>query len=529
MSHPVRRATGLAVFLLSGCLLAAGPGVVAAQDPPQVADGILVRFTDDFPVDQARRDLAAAGLEPTDWFAPLQLHRCRLVDSQDIRAAVQGCQAHPAVQFVEPDYLYTAFEVPDDPRLAEQWALHNPDHADIDATQAWEVETGKRRIIVAVVDTGLDPTHPDLRDNLWRNPGETGDGRETNGRDDDHNGYVDDVYGWDFVANAPLVRDDNGHGTHVAGIIAARGNNGVGTCGVAWETSLMPVRFLNAQGVGRASDAIAAILYAAANGARILNASWGGSARSQALEEAFEYARRHKVLVIAAAGNAGQDNDLYPTYPADFPFDNILSIAATDRDDHLAPFSNFGAQRVDLAAPGVDILAPFPGGTHRLLSGTSMAAPHVSGVAALVLAHRPGITWRQVMIRLVGGAEPLASLAQTTRSGARLNAYGALSNYPRVAFVHRVGAADHNTPGTRIQVEATDDDPLRVVLHYNVNGGEMQIVPMQRQSDDVFQGVLPLQPPGSLIEYFVRAVDPDGNSGLSVTRRFVAGEQASEE
>jgi subtilisin family serine protease len=512
--------SGLPGWLLV-LVLSAHPA--SAQTFRCAPDAILVRFADDVPLAQAQQDLAAAGLEPTTTFAALRLHRCRIVDGQDVDTAVGVCRAHPEVVYAEPDYIYTTGALPDDPRLPEQWALLNDTNTDIDVDEAWEVQTGARHVIVAVLDTGVDVTHEDLRDNLWHNPGESGGGRETNGLDDDHNGYVDDVMGWDFVTGSPAAVDDNGHGTHVAGIVAARGDNDTGITGVAWRTSIQSLRFLDRHGMGRASDAVAAILYASANGARVINASWGGPARSQALEEALEYARQHKVLVVAAAGNLSQDNDARPTYPASFELDNILAVSASDRDDQLASFSNFGRHTVDLVAPGVEILSTFPDDTYRTLSGTSMATPHVSGVAALLLAQFPSMPYRTMMIRLVGGSEPLLSLSNASRSGGRLNAYGALSTHPRIAFVEIAETIDMQR-GVRIEAEVTDDDTLRAVsLHFSVEGGNSTVVDMQQHGTNLYRGSIPLQEPGSDIVFFVRAVDAHGYTGLSPTQHFSAG------
>jgi len=283
----------------------------------------------------------------------------------------------------------------------------------------------------------------------------------------------------------------------------------------------MALKSLDRNGSGTASNAIAAILYAAANGARVINASWGGAAFSQGLSEAIEFAQLHKVLFVTAAGNLGQDNDRRPTYPANYAIDNILSIAASDRSDLLADFSNHGSNTVDLAAPGVDILSTMPDNRYQALSGTSMAAPHVSGVAALLFSEFPRLNYRQARIRIVGGAEPLTTLAGKVRGGGRLNAFGALSTHPRVAFVTRLQRSPDSPAEHLFTAQVTDQDSVSAVsLHYAVNGGEYRLVPMILTGPDVYHGQFPLQPVGSSIEYFVRGVDIDGNSGLSQTRRF---------
>lgn len=267
---------------------------------------------------------------------------------------------------VEPNYAVSAQLTPNDPRFSELWGLNNTGQtggtagADIDAPQAWDTTTGSSAVVVAVIDTGVDYLHPELSGNMWRNPGETGSGRENNGVDDDANGFVDDVYGWDFVDEDNDPIDAHSHGTHVSGTIAARGNNGVGVVGVNWQCRIMACRFLDASGSGWTSDAVEAVNYAVANGAKVLNNSWGGGGYSSALEAAIAYARQQGVLFVAAAGNAGTDADQYPMYPAAYPDSNIVSVASTDHNDELSYFSNWGATSVDVAAPGSSILSSVP-------------------------------------------------------------------------------------------------------------------------------------------------------------------------
>ena len=248
---------------------------------------------------------------------------------------------------------------------------------------------------VAVVDTGIDTSHPDLDGNIWRNPNE-----QPNGFDDDGDGFIDDLHGADFVNRDSDASDDAGHGTHVGGIIGAEGNNGIGISGVNWNARLMPLKFLNSDGEGNTADAAMAIDYAVAHGARAINASWGGPAFSQTLYEAVRRAGQHNVLVVAAAGNEGNDSDVAPDYPAAFDLSNVISVAASDRYDNLLSYSNYGAKSVDLAAPGDDIYSTVPPATepsgYANFSGTSMAAPAVTGAAALYFSHaargfgRPG-------------------------------------------------------------------------------------------------------------------------------------------
>jgi subtilisin family serine protease len=263
---------------------------------------------------------------------------------------------------VEPNYRVHVQLTPNDTQYPQMWGLNNtgqtggtPD-ADIDAPEAWNSTTGSSNVIVCVIDSGVDYMHPDLIDNMWRNPGEI----PNNGIDDDANGYIDDVYGWDFAQNDSDPSDADGHGTHVAGTIAARGNNALGVVGVNWQCKIMACRFLDASGSGDTYDAIDCINYAVANGARILNNSWGGGGYSASLEAAIVSARNNGVLFVAAAGNSASNNDTTPHYPSNYAVDNIISVASTTHTDALSSFSCYGATTVHMGAPGSDILSTVP-------------------------------------------------------------------------------------------------------------------------------------------------------------------------
>ena len=241
--------------------------------------------------------------------------------------------------------------------------------------------------MVAIIDTGIDYTHPDLAANIWTNPGEiAGDGI-----DNDGNGYVDDVHGYDFVNNDGDPMDDHFHGTHTAGTVGAVGNNGVGVTGVNWQVKLMALKFLGASGSGSVSGAVSALEYAVTMGVRLSNNSWGGGGYSQALYDAIKNSQVIGHVFVAAAGNSGVNSDLQPAYPASYDLDNIISVAAIDSSDNLASFSNRGVVTVDLAAPGVAVLSTVLGGGYASYSGTSMATPHVTGAAALALGLSSGL------------------------------------------------------------------------------------------------------------------------------------------
>jgi serine protease len=329
----------------------------------------------------------------------------------------------PGVLAAEPDYTIGVAAIPNDPSFGSLYGLNNTGQsngtadADIDAPAAWDVARGTGAKIVAVIDTGVDYTHPDLAANMWRNPGETAG----NGVDDDGNGFVDDVFGADFANNDGNPMDDNSHGTHVSGTIGAVGDNGVGVTGVAWTTRIMALKFLGANGSGSTSNAVRAINYAVAKGADILNNSWGGGGYSSTLMTAIQNANAAGVIFVAAAGNESSNTDAAPSYPAGYNVPNVISVASTDRNDNLSSFSNYGATTVDVGAPGSSILSTVPGGGYATYSGTSMATPHVSGALAVYWDANPSLTAAQVVQQLYTSLDPLPSLAGRTVTGGRLN------------------------------------------------------------------------------------------------------------
>ena len=357
-----------------------------------------------------------------------------------VAEAVRAYENSPDVAYAEPNFRLQPAAAPNDPRFNELWGLNNTAQtggtadADVDAPEVWNTTTGSANTVVAVIDEGIDTRHPDLRDNLWTNPGEIAGNRT----DDDGNGYVDDVNGFDFANNDatvydpdPITGQGDEHGTHVAGTIAATGNNGVGISGVNWDAQVASLKFLGADG-GFTSDAVEAVNYAVAEGIDISNNSWGGGGASQALRDAIARADASGHIFIAAAGNGGSDgvgdnNDATPNYPSNYDVPNVVSVAATDDTDTLASFSNFGATTVDLAAPGVDILSTLPGNSYGRYSGTSMATPHVAGVAALIKSRNPGLDDAQVKAQLLQYVDKKASLQGKVASNGRLNALRAVT------------------------------------------------------------------------------------------------------
>ena len=424
----------LALFVLIFSLPFNANAVIGQAASVQQSDGILVRFKSGTSNVSRQQILTAAGCIETRQFRLVpELSRASLQSGMQMNDALRRLQANSSVLYAEPNYIVTAAAIPNDPRFPELYGLNNTgqtgglNDADIDAVEAWDIQTGGR-VVVAVIDTGLDYNHEDIVGNVWVNTGEIAN----NGIDDDNNGYIDDIRGWDFVNNDNNPFDDNDHGTHVSGTIAAVGNNGIGVSGVNWSAQIMPLKFLSARGSGTTADAISALDYAVMMGARISNNSWGGGAFSQALFDAIAAAQSAGHLFVAAAGNDGVNTDVTPSYPASYDLDNIVSVAATDDNDALASFSNFGAVSVDLGAPGVSILSTTPGNTYSSFSGTSMATPHVSGSAALLLSEDPSLSLVGLKSALLDNVDLLASLAGITVTGGRLNLASSVNGLTRV-------------------------------------------------------------------------------------------------
>ena len=366
---------------------------------------------------------------PGEWLVKAN-GKYQLVKSQNPPRLSRG------ISSVQPNYLYRSETL--DPDLGKSWALKNFGQAvsdsgpgipgkDISAEEAWRVYDGSYPVTIAVLDSGIDLNHPELRRMLWKNSREI----PANGKDDDGNGYADDVNGWDFVNAKATPQDDNNHGTFCSGIIGAEADNGVGARGVARGAQIMALKMLDNLGEGTTASAIAAIEYAVKEGAKILNISWGGSTYDPALYEVFREAGKKGVLFVVAAGNQGSNNDgsQRVNYPAAFRLPSILSVAAYDNRDEIARWSNYGKETVHLGAPGVDIFSTVVGG-YKIGEGTSYAAPYVTGVAALVKSANPELSAAELKDRLLWTSEPLHYYdLQKILTGGRVNAFHALTNF----------------------------------------------------------------------------------------------------
>lgn len=417
--------------------------IMAAQPTPQsqtyVADEILVKFRQG--TDESRKDLArfrVLGARKKAFKVLRNLEVIKLGRGVSVEEAIQIYRSDPDIVYAEPNYIVNTTLTPNDPRFGGLWGLYNfgqsggTPGADIDALGAWDFTTGSSDVIVAVIDSGIDYNHSDLSPNMFRNTADC----NNNGNDDDDNGYIDDCYGIDTYNNDSNPLDDNNHGTHVAGTIGAVGNNGIGVVGINWDVKIMPCKFVNASGSGTTEAAIDCLEYVRVlkdRGHNIVatNNSWGGGDFSQALLDAIDTHRQAGILFITAAGNGnffglGLNNDQSPFYPCNTYLPNVICVAATTRTDDRATFSNYGRRNVHIGAPGSDILSTTRNGNYGTSSGTSMATPHVTGVAALLKAADPSLDWRAIKNLILTGGDNVNSMANTVTQK-RLNANGAVT------------------------------------------------------------------------------------------------------
>jgi len=428
---------------------------VRSQTIGYVPDEILIKWKDKIEKQSTSRKAKKIGLKGKklkEINGNVEVWRLQ-AGEKDITALIKEYKSHPDIELIEPNFIYHSFEIiPNDPLFSEQWGLKNTGqintttNGDIEATNAWELYNYSNSVKVAINDSGVDWKHPDLVDNIWQNIGEdaNGDGvvliwngsewifdpADENGIDDDGNGYIDDFIGWDFRDNDNNPFDEDGHGTHIAGIVGAKGNNGLGISGVTWDVQLVPLRILH-RGNLKVSDAVAAIKYAKLMNIPVSNNSWGGENYSIILQDAIQDIAANEHLFITAAGNDSLNTDLTPIYPASFGLDNILNVAASDTIDNSASFkigsSNFGQNSVDLYAPGFRIQSCLPNGTYGARSGTSMAAPYVTGTYALLKEIFPDKSYLDLKNDILNAVDPIPALNEKCVSGGRLNLYNALS------------------------------------------------------------------------------------------------------
>jgi len=431
---------GLAMFVLfvllvldirSNSQYAAEP---SAPVPEHVSDEVIVRFREG--VDESRKDLArfrVSGNRKKIFKTVRGLEVIKLPRNISVQEAIAIYEQDPDVLYAEPNYklrLTAKPELtatPNDPSFGSLYGLTR-----INAPAAWNITTGSSNAVVAVIDTGIDYTHPDLAANMFHNTADC----NSDGIDNDGNGYIDDCFGIDVANGDSDPMDDHYHGTHVAGTIGAVGNNAIGIVGVNWNVQLLACKFFDASGSATTEGAIECLEYVKEmkdRGVNIVatNNSWGGDENSQALYDAIDVQRQHGILLIAGAGNGnafgiGQNNDSVPFYPCNYFLANIICVAATTSTDAKASFSNFGKHTVHVGAPGNNILSTLPGNSYGSLSGTSMATPHVSGVAALLKAQDSNRDWRTIKNLILAGGDTVSSMANTI-TGKRINANGAMT------------------------------------------------------------------------------------------------------
>ena len=479
-----------------------------------VADHILVRLRDG-----ASEDALQALNERYGGTIRRRMHRPQhyiiafdAFDLHTVEARIAAYARHSLVTaFAEPDFVVRrADTVPNDPRFGELWGMQA-----IDCPAAWDITTGAGSVVVGIIDSGVNMNHEDLAANMWTNPGEIAG----NNIDDDSNGFIDDIYGWDFAYSDFNPMDDDGHGSHTAGTVAGVGNNATGVVGVSWSTKIMALKFFDSLGNGLTTDAIDALHYTIMMrergiNIRVTNNSWGGGGYSQGLYDAIRDVGESGQLFMAAAGNYGGDNDVFPFFPASYNLSNIIAVAASHTNDALAGFSHFGATTVDLAAPGVSVLSSVINGYGRK-DGTSMATPHVAGAAALLWEAYPEAAWSQVRAFLLAGVDPIASYAGKILSGGRLNVAGALNRVPPI--ITHTPLVNSTNAAAPYRVEATVVPnallpPDRLQLRWNKTGSPaiFVIAQLTDAGNDVYYADIPAQPVGTEVFYYLNAQTAGG-------------------
>jgi subtilisin family serine protease len=374
---------------------------------------LLVRFAPGTTAAQQQAELSAIGGRITTTY-PDGPSVVSLGPTANRDVALGRLRADRDVAYAEVDATLHAegAVIPNDPKYSQEWGMTM-----IDAPYAWGITTGTPATVIAVLDTGIDLHNPDLTSKLWTNPNPSG-----------ADGYPGDLHGWNFVTSTSNLQDDDGHGSHVAGILAAATNNGYGMAGLDWNARIMPLKILDAQGNGTTDAAVSAVYFAVQHGAKVINASWGGDVFSQAMLDALNYANKAGVVFVTAAGNDSSNNDVFQTYPASYRTPNELVVAAVDTAGNLAGFSNTGAATVDVAAPGVNIVSTVPGG-FATYSGTSMSTPFVSGSVALLAGIHPGWSAAQLTAEIRATVKPFASLKGLMISPGVVDPFYALTNH----------------------------------------------------------------------------------------------------
>jgi subtilisin family serine protease len=476
------RAGSLALFVglwLLG-LPAATNADTSVAEPDVVPGQLVVGFDEASSSKERRKVVSRAGAKIDVSLEAIDGAVVVLRNGTTSEEAIQRLDDSDSVEFVEPNYVLKASRIPNDLSFNRLWGLHNTGQlggvpgADVGAAEAWDLVTGGD-VNVAIIDTGIDYRHVDLDGNIWNNPADPIDHV-----DNDGNGFVDDLRGIDLASGDSDPLDDSSHGTHVAGIVGAEGNNGIGVAGVTWKARLMALKFLDRNGEGNTADAAEAIDYAVAAGARVINASWGGPAFSQTLYQSVKRAGEAGVLFVAAAGNSAVNADTSPDYPAAFDLPNVISVAASNPDDELLYFSNYGRTSVDLAAPGEEIYSTVRGtSSYGTFSGTSMAAPYVSGAAALYLARNPQSSAEAVRNAILSSVDLVPALSGKVATGGRLN----------VARMLSVGEPAPAPPAATPSADTTPPSPFRLLRPRNRYSSPRRALRFRWQSSHDSSGI----------------------------------------
>ncbi|MBN1796204.1 MAG: S8 family serine peptidase [Sedimentisphaerales bacterium] len=490
---------------------------------------LLVRFNSSISPSQRQQILNnAGGGTIVRSYKLVPWHLVELPEGTTVDCALSQYSTTSGIYKVEPNFKRYKTRTPNDARFGELWGMRNTGQtggtagADISAADAWEYTTGDSEIVVAVTDTGVDYTHQDLAANMWIN---TAEYSGIVGVDDDGNGYIDDIYGWDSAGADPAdltdadgdPMDTYGHGTHVSGTIGAVGNNSIGVVGVCWDVSIMAVK-ISPDGVGymTLADSVAGIEYAIENGADVMNASWGGYGFSQAEYDVIQVAQDNGIIFVSSAGNESNNNDTLPAYPASFDLDNIIAVLATDDEDDISYFSNFGQTTVDIGAPGEGILSTVPYNLYEVYDGTSMASPHVAGACAFILSANPDLTYTEVKEILLDTADELSSLNGLCVSNGRLNLAAAIEQVlldetppsPNPAKWESWGKPKATGPH-QVAMEAqtaTDDSGVVEYQFQCLTNGDFNS-PWQSSKLHVANSLVP----GTTYEFRVRARDDSNN------------------
>ncbi|HDR04508.1 MAG TPA: choice-of-anchor D domain-containing protein, partial [Candidatus Marinimicrobia bacterium] len=462
-------------------------------------------------VDEIRADY---GFDLVRKYRLLDVELWSISDATSVSVALSALANDPRIIYAEPDWRISLNITPNDPQFSQLWGMHNtgqtggtPD-ADINAPEAWNTGTGGS-VIIGVIDTGVDYNHNDLSANIWTNTGEI----PGNGIDDDGNGYIDDIHGYDFVNNDGDPMDDHSHGTHCSGTIAARGNNGIGVTGVCWTAKIMGLKFLDSGGYGNTSDAISALEYAIENGAHLTSNSWGGGGYSQTMRDMLDIANTNGQLFVAAAGNDyGNNNDNTPIYPASYNAPNVIAVASTDHNDNLSGFSNYGPTSVDLGAPGSNILSTIPGNQYASYSGTSMATPHVAGAVGLMMALYPNLSHTLVKERLLMTVDETPAMNGIVLSNGRLNLQMAVAEPDEInpGLITDLTANASGSNSLTLSWTATGDDGnIGAASYYEIRLSNAQISEANWENAQLIpQQILP-QAAGNPEQFEVTGLEAD--------------------